>query len=57
MIRTEAWKLNVYGGVPGELYNLQDDPREFYNRIDDPACASSVTSLFARLAAWEEANS
>jgi arylsulfatase A-like enzyme len=56
MIRTAAFKLNVYGGQPGELYDLRDDPQEFYNRIDDPAYAEAVASLFERLKAWEAAN-
>ena len=56
MIRTAQWKLNVYDGEPGELYDMENDPREFYNRIADPACADTVASLFARLNAWEAAN-
>jgi arylsulfatase A-like enzyme len=56
MIRTSEFKLNVYGGEPGELFGLRDDPREFYNRIDDPAYAGTVASLFERLKAWEAAN-
>jgi arylsulfatase A-like enzyme len=56
MVRTDEYKLNVYGGEPGELYNVRDDPREFYNRIDDPACADTIRTLSARLAEWEAAN-
>jgi arylsulfatase A-like enzyme len=56
MVRTDEWKLNVYGGEPGELYNLKEDPQEFYNRIDDPACADTIQALSARLKEWETAN-
>ena len=56
MIRTTEFKLNVYDGVPGELFDLRSDPREFYNRIDDPAYVDIVTSLCERLKAWKAAN-
>ncbi|MDF2714403.1 MAG: sulfatase [Paenibacillus sp.] len=49
MIRTEQWKLNEYGGEPGELYNLQEDPREFYNLIEDPRYSGTVQELHKRL--------
>ncbi len=40
MIRTEGWKLALYHGTGlGELFNLEQDPMEFDNRWDDPACA------------------
>jgi len=54
MIRTEEWKLNVYKGTPGELYNLKTDPQEFYNRIADPNCGNTVKSLENRLKDWEQ---
>jgi choline-sulfatase len=56
MIRTADAKLNVYGGEPGEFYDLESDPHEFYNRIADPACATTISDLHARLQAWEAAN-
>jgi arylsulfatase A-like enzyme len=31
MVRSEEWKLNLYGEVPGELYHLKEDPQEFCN--------------------------
>ncbi len=27
------------GGAREELYNISDDPRELFNRMDDPECA------------------
>jgi choline-sulfatase len=56
MIRTAQWKLNVYGGQPGELFDMQDDLQEFDNRIADPACAHTIAALRVRLGEWEEAN-
>jgi len=55
MIRTPAWKLNVYRGQPGELYDLENDPDEFDNRIADPQCRAVVQSLNDRLEEWEHA--
>jgi arylsulfatase A-like enzyme len=51
-----AAMLNVYGGEPGEFFDLATDPNEFYNRIADPSCADTVAELHARLRAWEAAN-
>jgi len=57
MIRTKEWKLNAYGGQPGELYHMSNDPKEFDNRIADPQHSDTVQSLFQRLKEWEKANS
>ncbi|MCH8293395.1 sulfatase-like hydrolase/transferase [Candidatus Poribacteria bacterium] len=56
MIRTDQWKLNVYDGIPGELYDLKSDSKEFYNRISEPSAADTTASLMNRLKAWEEAH-
>jgi choline-sulfatase len=53
MIRTEEWKLNVYGGEPGDLYDLKNDPQEFHNLIAEPGCADTVELLMNRLKEWE----
>ena len=49
LIRTERYKyVNTF--EQGDLFfDLQDDPREFHNRIDDPACADEIATLRARL--------
>ena len=52
MIRTEEWKLNLYDGTPGDLYNLKSDPQEFYNKIADPDCADTVKSLMNGIKKW-----
>lgn len=47
MVRQGPWKLSYYHGQPSTLYNLEDDPREMNDRIDDPACAEVVSELTA----------
>ncbi len=49
MIRRGPWKLNVYLGHRSQLFNLDDDPAEDHDRIDDPACAGLVAGLTARV--------
>ena len=53
MIRTQTEKLNVYGDESGEYFDLAHDPREFYNRIADPAAAERVVALRERLDRWQ----
>jgi len=54
MVRTERWKLNVYDGAPGELFDMQSDPEEFHNRIADPACSDTIRELSERIREWEQ---
>ncbi len=61
MIRTARYKLIKNqektvrkGDGEYELYDLVKDPGEDVNLIDDPACASVVTELKARLEAWQK---
>jgi arylsulfatase A-like enzyme len=56
MIRTHDWKLNAYQGVPGDLYDLNADPSEHHNLVDDPAHAAVRDGLLAALRAWEHEN-
>lgn len=52
MIRDHRHKLVAWHGeMVGELYDLQDDPRERHNRWGDPACADVKMQLYQRLAA------
>ena len=55
MIRTETEKLNVYQGEAGEYFDLAEDPKEFYNRIEDERYQERVGVLFERVKAWERA--
>ena len=36
MLRTDRWKLNYLSWGRSELFNLENDPGEFENVIDDP---------------------
>jgi N-acetylglucosamine-6-sulfatase len=46
-VRTDRWKYIHYPDHPGmdELYDLQTDPHELTNRIDDPAAAEDLVRL------------
>lgn len=39
----------VYEGTEGELYNVTEDPYQWHNRWDDPACAAIRSDLVAGL--------
>lgn len=55
-LRTKSQKLALYYGLSerGELYDLREDPAERLNRYADPAWASQVKPLRARLAQQAE---
>jgi hypothetical protein len=38
MVRRGIWKYNHYHGEPAELFNMEDDPLEFHNLAEKPAC-------------------
>ncbi len=46
-MRTERYKLSVSATTrePLDLYDMQDDPDELHNRVDDPELASVRDSL------------
>jgi arylsulfatase A-like enzyme len=47
---TEEWKLVYYAGDPnGELYNLEDDPKELNNLYNQPEAQEIQRSLILRL--------
>lgn len=53
MVRTRQWKYvhDAMGDID-ELYDLQADPWEQHNRIDDPACRDVLAEMGLRLADW-----
>ena len=51
-IRTDRWKLNLWFYERSELYDLDKDPYELDNRIDDPALKDIRTELAERLLQW-----
>jgi uncharacterized sulfatase len=48
-IRAARWKLTLNGFDTDELYDLETDPGELHNRIDDPNCAGVRDDLHERL--------
>ena len=48
-IRTARWKLTINCFDTDELYDLETDPGELRNRINDPACAPIRDGLHDRL--------
>ncbi|MEM7299537.1 MAG: sulfatase-like hydrolase/transferase [Pseudomonadota bacterium] len=49
MVRKGPWKLIHYIGFPDELFNLELDPEELENRINDPASADALDDLYTEL--------
>ncbi|MBF0245801.1 MAG: DUF4976 domain-containing protein [Planctomycetes bacterium] len=49
MIRTERHKYVHSEGDLHQLYDLENDPQENDNRIDDPVCAEICENLDPRL--------
>lgn len=50
-LRTDRWKYATYFDVPGpaeQLFDLQADPREERNLVDDPGAADALASMRAR---------
>ena len=47
MYRTKKWKLNMFAGEPGELYDMENDPDEFYNLINGEKYKDIVAELEA----------
>jgi len=53
-MRTSRWKLNINRGDMSELYDLQDDPGEMNNRINDASYNAVIDSLCEQLRAWQK---
>jgi uncharacterized sulfatase len=49
---SQRWKLVLNLADEDELYDLERDPHELENRINDPACAAERDALHHRLLAW-----
>ena len=55
MMRTARWKY-VYSPTDlDELYDIETDPAELHNRIDDPDCADILAEMKGRLLGWNDA--
>jgi choline-sulfatase len=55
MIRDGDWKYTYWAHDKAELYNLSADADELRNLADDRAYASQVSTLQAKLFAWNQA--
>ena len=55
MVRTEKWKYVYTPHDLDELYDLEADPAEMNNRIDDPMCADVLENMKGRLLGWNDA--
>ncbi len=55
MLRDRRYKYVWNATAQDELYELDSDPGELKNRIDDPELRDELVRLRARLAAWMEA--
>ncbi len=63
MVRDGRWKLSLYrdprdrdhyaGAEDRVLFDMESDPQEYVNRADDPACASVISAMIARIDAWD----
>ncbi|MEM7131637.1 MAG: sulfatase-like hydrolase/transferase [Chloroflexota bacterium] len=55
MVRTKRWKYVYAAHTKDELYDLQADPAELKNLIDNPAFADVLSEMKARLIGWNDA--
>ena len=53
MIRTTEWKyVHRYPDGPNELYDLQNDPGERGNLVDDNAQANRIKTMKTQMETW-----
>ena len=52
MVRTRRYKYIHNHGSLNELYDLEQDPGEYHNRVQDPRLVSVRDELRERLFAW-----
>ncbi len=53
-VRDERWKLIAYPKIGHlQLFDLESDPYEMDNRIDDPAAAAALAKLQTLMADWQ----
>ena len=50
LLRTEKWAFLDYGRN-GELYDMEKDPKQYVNLIDNPAYAETLAAMKAKLKA------
>ena len=52
VVHGERYKYVHFTALPALLFDLEDDPGEFINRIDDPALRDIVVEMTQRLLSW-----
>ena len=55
MVRTKCWKYVYQPNDLDELYDLQTDPAEMHNLVNDHAHADLLDEMKARLIGWNDA--
>ena len=55
MVRTARWKYVYSPNDLDELYDIETDPAELHNRIDDPDYADILADMKGRLLGWNDA--
>ena len=55
MVRTKYWKYVYQPNDLDELYDLQTDPAEMHNLVNDHAHADLLDEMKARLIGWNDA--
>lgn len=54
MIRSGKWKFNYYHGCPHQLFDLETDPDELVNLVEDPHYKTTVEQLKEKvLTGWD----
>jgi hypothetical protein len=54
VVTADRWKLTLFGGGDGELYDLNNDPSEFEKLFDHPEHLDRVQQMTARVKRWQE---
>ena len=50
MVRSEQWKLNYYHEFQScQLFDLENDPGELWDRAEDPDCSEIVSALLGKI--------
>ena len=55
MVRTHRWKYVYNPHDRDELYDMETDPFEMYNRISDPEVREALAQMKGRLLGWNDA--
>ena len=52
LVRTLEWKYSYASSGASQLYNLEKDPGETANLIEDPKAGAARTEMHGRLVRW-----